>query len=162
MRFSSQISYRNKFDDTVQAKQLAFLQRLETSLASANQLEGFHSQLAWLRGLSAGASTEFGRTLEDMVGDMLALGDGSYCQAKGALSDLCIPEEQVYQVAPGVDVGAMISITGSAETQHSTRTEAVQLGDYVICKGVCKELPIALGCNLALLWSSNGFWFHNL
>ena len=102
-----------------------------------------------------------------MVGDMLALGDGSYCQAKGALSDLCIPEEQVYQVAPGVDVGAippeqLISITGSAETQHSTRTEAVQLGDYVICKGVCKELPIVLGCNLALLWSSNGFWFHNL
>ena len=65
----SQISYRNKFDDAVQAKQHAFLQRLETSLASANQLEGFHPQLAWLRGLSAGTSTEFGRTLEDMVGD---------------------------------------------------------------------------------------------
>ena len=65
----SQISYRNKFDDAVQAKQHAFLQQLETSLASANQLEGFHPQLAWLRGLSAGTSTECGRTLEDMVGD---------------------------------------------------------------------------------------------
>ena len=97
----------------------------------------------------------------------LALQDGSYCQAKGVLYDLCIPEDQVYQVAPGVDVGAvppeqLISITGSAEAQHSTRSEAVQFGDYVICKGVRKELPIVLGCNLALLWSSNGFWFHSL
>ena len=165
--FSSQVSYRNKFDEAVQAKQLAFLQRLETSLASANQLEDFRSQLAWLRGLSGGTCTEFGRTLEDMVGDILALGDGSYRQARATLSDLCIPEDQVYQVAPGADVGAippeqLISITGSAETCHSNRTEAVQFGDYVICKGVCKELPIVLGCNLALLWRFNGFWFHSL
>ena len=87
---------------------------------------------------------------------MLALGDGSYCQAKGALSDLCIPEDQVYQVAPGVDVGAippeqLISITGSVETQHSTRTEAAQFGDYVICKRGLQGAANCVGLQLGFV-----------
>ena len=82
--------------------------------------------------------------------------DGSYCEAQGVLSDLCIPEDQVYQVAPGVDVGAvppeqLISITGSAEAQHSTRSEAVQFGDYVICKGGSQGAANCVGLQLGFV-----------